>query len=161
MNTHAVPELHAIDFFSPVVAALVFVLVFSLVREPARQRFNAIFVAGAGAAYLSGGLGGWELAFTALETCCAYLGLRSYRFIGVAWLLHSGWDLMHHLHAHPILPFAPTSSAGCAITDALIALWFFANAPSVYLLFRRTGGGAGFGPFAPRQKRSVPSADLR
>jgi hypothetical protein len=93
-------------------------------------------IAGAGAAYLSGGLGVWEFAFTALVTFCAYKGLQSYRYIAIGWLLHSGWDVLHHLYGNPIVPFAPTSSVGCAITDTLIAIWFFADAPSVFDLFR-------------------------
>ncbi len=44
---------------------IVFVLVMSLVKEPARRNFNAIFVAGASGVYLSGGLGLWELAYVA------------------------------------------------------------------------------------------------
>lgn len=132
-------ELHTLDLVMPVVIAGVFVLVMSLVREPARQRFNAIFVGGAAAAYLNGGLGGWEFAFTAVCTTFAYRGLSSYRAIGIAWLLHAGWDVMHHLYGAPIVFFAPTSSAGCAITDPLIALWFFGGAPSVLNLRRSRG----------------------
>ena len=131
MNSHIPPELHALNVLSPLVFAVLFILGFSLVREPARQRFNAILVAGAGAAYFSSGLGIWEQVFTAAATVVAYQGLRSYRFIGVAWLMHSAWDVLHHLYADPILLFAPTSSAGCAIFDAAIALWFFADAPSI------------------------------
>jgi hypothetical protein len=51
-------------------------------------------IAGAGAAYLNGGFGIWEFVFTAIVTFCAYRGLRSYRFIGVGWLLHTGWVVM-------------------------------------------------------------------
>ena len=36
----------------------------SLVKEPARHTFNAIFVAGASGVYLSGGFGPWELALS-------------------------------------------------------------------------------------------------
>lgn len=32
-------------------------------------------------------------AAPAVGSIVAYLGLRSYRFIGVAWLMHSAWDL--------------------------------------------------------------------
>ncbi len=60
---------------APIIIALVFILLSSLFKEPVRQNFNAIFVAGAGAAYLSGGFGVWEFAFTALVTYCAYRGL--------------------------------------------------------------------------------------
>lgn len=93
----------------------------------------AIMIGGAGAAYLSGGgLGKWEFVFTAVITFCAYRGLHSYRYIGLGWILHAGWDLAHHFDGHPILPFLPKSSLGCAITDAVIAIWFFADAPSLF-----------------------------
>jgi hypothetical protein len=95
----------------------------------------AIVIAGAGAAYLNGGLGKWEFAFTTLMTYVAYRGLRSYNFIGVGWLLHAGWDVMHHLYGNPIVPFIPGSSLGCAICDPVIAISCFAGAPSVYDLF--------------------------
>lgn len=108
-----------------------------MVSSRYRANFNAVFVAGAGAAYLGGGFGVWEFAFTALVTYCAYRGLRSYAYIGVAWLLHTGWDVLHHLYGNPIVPFAADSSPGCAISDPVIALWFFAGAPSVYGLLRR------------------------
>ena len=83
------------------------------------------------------GLGAWEFAFTAATTYVAYRGLRSYTFIGVAWLLHTGWDVIHHLYGSPIVPFVAKSSLGCAICDPVIALWCFLGAPS---LLRRSGG---------------------
>src|SRR5262245_4404632 len=130
------PEIHLLDALGPALQAVVFIFVMSLVREPARQRFNAILVAGAGAAYLNGGLGLWEFPFIVVATAAAYLGLGSYRFIGVAWMLHVAWDVVHHLAGHPIWPWQPLSSFGCAVLDTLIALWFFAGAPSVYALGR-------------------------
>jgi hypothetical protein len=136
MEAHVVPEFGILDAIPPLVIAGIFILLMSLLREPTRQRFNAIFVAGAGAAYLNGGLGPWEFAYTALATWIAYRGLDSYRFIALAWILHTGWDVIHHFYGRPIVYFQPTSSAGCAITDALIALWFFAGAPSVYDVLR-------------------------
>jgi hypothetical protein len=113
-----------------VLVATVYGALASLIKEPARQRFNSILVAGAGAAYLNGGLGPWEFLYTAVATWVAYKGLASYRYIGVAWLMHTGWDVAHHFWGHPIMSFAPASSAQCAICDALLALWFFAGAPS-------------------------------
>ena len=87
-------------------------------------------VAGAGAAYLSAfGLGPWEFAFTMAMTHCAFRGLTSYGWIGVGWLLHTAWDVVHHLHGSPMLPFSVTSSLGCAICDPVIAVWCFAGAP--------------------------------
>jgi hypothetical protein len=119
------------DGLMPLVFAPVFVLLMSLIPEPARQRFNAVFVGGAGGAYISGGFGLLEVPFALLAAYVAYLGLRSYSWIGVAWLLHTARDVALHLYGNPIWHFAPTSSAGCAIFDAAIAIWFFAGAPSV------------------------------
>jgi hypothetical protein len=120
-----------LDLVAPVLVALVYIGACSLFREPNRRNFNAIMIAGAGAAYLNGGFGGWEFAFTAIVTYLAYRGLRSYDFIGVGWLLHTGWDVLHHLYGNPIVPFAATSSLGCAICDPVIAIWCFWGAPSV------------------------------
>lgn len=142
MDVH-VRTMTTVDWVMPVVFAVVFVFLVSLIREPARRRFNAIFVAGAGAAYLSGGLGVWEFPYTAVATWVAYRGLDDYRFIGAAWLMHTMWDIVHHLYGNPIVPFQATSSAGCAITDALIAIWFLRGAPSVYALLGERGRAAG------------------
>jgi len=128
---HSSPPLQIMDYLGPVFGAALFVLVMSRVKEPARQRLNAIIVAGAGGVYLSGGFGAWELLYPVLVTPVAYLGLRSYRCIALAWLTHSAWDVVHHLWGNPIWPFMPTSSFGCMIFDALIALWFLAGAPTI------------------------------
>jgi len=130
MEAHVVPQLAVIDWIMPVVAAASFIAIMSLVPEPKRLRINAVLVAGAGAAYLGGGLGIWEVVFTSVATYVAYRALDSYRFVGIAWLMHSGWDVVHHLAGRPILEFLPPSSAGCAICDALLAVYFFAGAPS-------------------------------
>ncbi|WP_306209695.1 DUF6010 family protein [Actinoplanes sp. RD1] len=110
----------------PVLIGVAYVVVNSLIREPHRQAVNALMIAGAGAAYLSGGgLGVAELGFTAVMTFVAYRGLRSWNWIGVGWLLHTAWDIVHHVKGSPILPFEPGSSYGCAICDPVIALWCF------------------------------------
>jgi hypothetical protein len=115
---------------APVLIGVLYVLVNSLIPEPHRRRFNAIMVAGAGAAYLSGGgFGPWELMFTIIMTACAYRGLNSWSFIGIAWLLHTAWDIAHHLQGNPIIPFAEHSSLGCAICDPVIAAWCLAGGP--------------------------------
>jgi hypothetical protein len=123
--------LHPIDVIAPVAAAALFVLVMSRVPEPDRRTFNAIFAAGAIAAYLGGGFGAWELLYPIAATPIVYRGLRSHRAIGIAWLMHAAWDLAHHLWGNPIWPFAPGSSFGCLIFDSAIALWFLAGAPTV------------------------------
>src|SRR5215831_14651328 len=137
MQLHATPDLYVMDVVGPILIGVLYVCACSFFQEPNRRNFMAIMIGGAGAAYLNGGFGLWEFAFTAVVTYCAYKGLHSYHFIGIGWLLHSGWDVMHHLYGNPIVPFAPTSSLGCAICDPVIALWCFAGAPSVYDLFGR------------------------
>ena len=140
--------MHLGDIVAPVVVATLFIIATSAFKEPQRRHFNAIMIAGAGAAYLNGGLGIWEFAFTAVVTYCAYKGLNAYRFIGLGWLLHTGWDVMHHLYGNPIVPFVPTSSWGCAMCDPMIAAWCCAGAPSVYGLVtrsKRTTSGSGRG----------------
>jgi len=116
----------------PVFGAILFMAIMSAVPEPARQRFNAIFAAGAVGAYIGGSFGAWELLFPALATPIVYLGLKSYRFIGIAWFMHAAWDLVHHLWGTPIWPFVRTSSFGCMIFDSVIAIWFLAGAPSLF-----------------------------
>jgi hypothetical protein len=101
----------------------------SVVREPMRLSLNAILAAGATGVYLSGGFGVWELIFPAIAIPIIYRAQRAYRFIGIAWLMHAGWDVAHHLYGNPIWPFMPTSSFGCPIFDTLIAVWFLRGAP--------------------------------
>ena len=117
------------NFIGPALGAGLFVAIMSLVPHPARRSFNAIFAAGAVGAYVGGGFGAWELIYPVLATPVVYLGLRSYRAIGIAWLMHAAWDLPHHLTGHPIWPHVRTSSLGCMIFDSLIAAWFLADAP--------------------------------
>jgi hypothetical protein len=122
---------------APILIGLVYAALNSLVRVEHRRALNAIVVAGAGAAYLSGGFGLWEVLFTTAMTYVAFRGLRSWRWIGVGWLMHTAWDVLHHLYGNQILPIAAHSSLGCAICDPLIAAWCFANGPSVRDVVRR------------------------
>lgn len=131
-----------LTFLAPVLVGLAYVALCALLAEPARQKFNAVMVAGAGAAYLSSGVMGlWEIAFTAVVTFCAFRGLSDYRWLGLGWLLHTCWDVVHHLAGHPIIPALSHSSFGCAICDPVIAVWMFGRAPSPYpwLRARRPG----------------------
>ncbi|MFI7673761.1 DUF6010 family protein [Actinophytocola sp. NPDC049390] len=116
-----------------VLVGVVYVCLNSLIRsDETRRRFNALMVGGAGAAYLSGGgLGIWEFVFTAVVTYVAYRGLESWTFIGIGWLLHTAWDVVHHVRGEPIVPFADHSSLGCAICDPVIAVWCLAGGPAV------------------------------
>jgi uncharacterized protein DUF6010 len=67
------PPLLVMDYVGPVIGAVVFVVVMSLVKEPGRHTFNAILVAGA-SMYLSGGFEPWELVYPAIVTPVVYLG---------------------------------------------------------------------------------------
>jgi hypothetical protein len=128
-----------IEVLAPILIGLLYVLLNSLIREPHRRKFNAVMVGGAGAAYLSGGaLGPWEVVFCAVLAYIAFRGLDSWTFIGVGWLLHTAWDVVHHLKGQPILPFAHGSSFGCAICDPVIAIWCFTGGRSVWA-WRRVG----------------------
>lgn len=133
----------------PVLIGLLYAAVNSFVPARHRRSFNALMVAGAGAAYISGGaFGPLELAFTTVVTVVAFRGLSSWGWIGVGWLLHTAWDVAHHLRGAPLLPFAADSSFGCAICDPVIAVWCFAGGPSAgdvvrWLQRRRVQGDPG------------------
>jgi hypothetical protein len=73
MDTHAVPEFTAMHTIAAGVIAIIYILLSSLVKEPERQKLSAIILAGAGAAYLNGGLGGWEFPFCAVMTFMGYV----------------------------------------------------------------------------------------
>jgi hypothetical protein len=129
MLMHPAP-LAVMDYVGPALGALLFVALMSLVAEPTRRTLNTIILAGASGVYLSGGFGLWELTYPVIGAAIAFRGLRSYRFIGVGWLIHACWDIAHHLWGNPIWPFMPSSAFGCMIFDSLIATWFLAGAPS-------------------------------
>jgi hypothetical protein len=134
-------DTSVVDVVAPVLVGLVYIALASVLPEPARQRVNALMVAGAGAAYISGGgFGLWELAFTTVVTVCAYRGLTNYAWLGVGWLLHTAWDIVHHLQGSPIIPELALSSFGCALCDPVIAAWLFLGAPSVYGRFSTWSG---------------------
>lgn len=140
-----VPALVPMDSIKPAIAAILFVAIMSLVPHPTRRTFNAISAAGAIGAYIGGSFGVWELIFPVLATPIVYFSLKSYRFIGIAWLMHAAWDLVHHLWGKPIWPYMRTSSYGCMIFDSLIAIWFLAGAPSIF----RWRVGASLGSTGP------------
>ncbi|HYV95060.1 MAG TPA: DUF6010 family protein [Chitinophagales bacterium] len=138
MVTHTVPEFTLMNALAAVLIAFVYILLSSFfLKEPNRQRVNAIILAGAGAVYWSGGLGVWEFMFGSAMLFVAFKGLTYYYFIGIGWLMHTSWDIVHHLYANPIVYLSPSSSAGCAVCDVVLAIWFFYKAPSVFDWFRK------------------------
>lgn len=128
------PNFHLFEAAKAITVALAAISVASLLRNLPinRRQVNAIIVGVAAGTYVNGGMGIWELGFALLVAGCAYQGLRAYRFIGIAWLLHTGWDIVHHFTGHPMIAWLPTSSGECAITDAVLAVWFFLGAPLVW-----------------------------
>ena len=137
MNTHIIPEFGLINALAAVLIAFIYIAIFSLVPEPNRQKINAVVIAGAGSVYWSGGFGVAEYLFATLMLFVAFKALSKYYFIGIGWLLHTFWDTLHHLYGNPIVPFSTSSSAGCAVCDAILAIWFFYNAPNIFTLFRK------------------------
>lgn len=136
-HTHIVPEFTLTASLVAVLIAVVFITIMSFVKEPSRQKINAIIIAGAGSVYWSGGLGIWEFLFGSLMLFVAYKGLKHYYFIGIGWLLHTGWDILHHFYADPIVYLEPSSSAGCAVCDPILAIWFFFGAPTIWNVFKK------------------------
>src|SRR5260221_13576357 len=99
-----------LQWIMPVVIAIIFILLCSLIKEPARKKIMAILIAGAGAAYLSGGgFGLWEMAFCTVLAVFSFKSLRSYTFICIGLLFYSASDILHPTFCKSPLPFALTS----------------------------------------------------
>jgi hypothetical protein len=112
------------------IAAPVFVGLAGLIPMPWRHRAMAALMLVAAVVYLDGGLGLWEFGFAAVLFGCALAGFRDVRAVGVGWLVHTVSDAIHHANGLPMVTSMPLSSFGCAVFDPLIAIWFFAGAPS-------------------------------
>ncbi len=137
MHTHTTPEFTPLNSATAIGIAFIYIVLTSFIREPNRQKFSALLIAGAGAVYWSGGLGIWEFIFGGLMLWIAMRGLNNYTYIGIGWLLHTGWDILHHFYGSPIVYLEASSSAGCAVCDPFIALWYFWGAPNVLSLLRK------------------------
>lgn len=134
MDTH----FTYINALAAVAIALVFIAVMSLVKEPHRQTINALAIAAAGIIYWSNGLGFYEFPLGIIMLFLAYKGLTDYTYIAIGWLVHTVYDVLHHFYGQPIIPMDPSSSAGCAVCDPILAIWFFFGAPSIYTVFKKT-----------------------
>ena len=120
------------DLLLPLLPAVVVIGVLSRIPEAMRMRIGAVTAAGFTGLYLNGGFGIWEFVYMATASVPAYLGQRSFAWIGAAWLMHAGWDLLHHFYGNTLWHWDAMSSLGCAVMDPVVALWFFAGAPSVF-----------------------------
>ena len=96
MGNHIIPDFTLINFISSIALAPLFIILMSLVKEPTRQKLNAVIIGFAGGAYYSGGLGIAEYFFGMLLIFMAVKGLTNYNYIGIAWLFHTIWDVIHH-----------------------------------------------------------------
>jgi hypothetical protein len=132
MGSNIIPEFTLINAIGAIVIAGIYITISSVASEPNRQKISAVIIAGAGGVYWSGGLGIAEYIFATAMLFMAFKGLTNYTYIGIAWLMHTTWDTLHHLYANPIVPFSASSSAGCAVCDSVLAIWFFYKAPSVF-----------------------------
>jgi Family of unknown function (DUF6010) len=92
---------------------------------------NCILVGLAASTYGNHSFGLIEAAGTLTVLTLGILGLGNYRWLGAAWLVHTGLDLAHHFVSDPMFRYFPASSLGCAVTDPILALWFFAEAPDI------------------------------
>jgi hypothetical protein len=136
MDNHIIPEFTLLNALAAVAIAFVYITISSIPNEPNRQKISAVIIGGAGAVYWSGGLGIAEYIFATAMLFMAFKGLTNYAYIGFAWLMHTTWDALHHFYANPIVPFSASSSAGCAVCDSILAIWFFYKAPSVFDLVK-------------------------
>jgi Family of unknown function (DUF6010) len=136
MSQHIIPEFTLLNALAAVAIAFIYITISSIFKEPNRQKISAVIIAGAGAVYWSGGLGIAEYIFATAMLFMAFKGLSNYTYIGIAWLMHTTWDTLHHFYANPIVPFSASSSAGCAVCDSVLAIWFFYKAPSIFDLVK-------------------------
>ncbi len=123
----------------------------SLLSPSSRHRLVTIVTAVAGGVYLNGGLGAWEFVLPLAMGYCANKaivtaekstpsdGVRTgsnlnnpFAPLALGWVLHTAWDVVHHLQGRPLVSWIPTSSGECAITDLVWAAWLFAGAPSIF-----------------------------
>ena len=128
-------EFSTMTAVGAVVISVIYISIFSLVKEPQRQKINALIIAGAGAVYWSGGLGFYEFPLGVIMIFLAYKGLQNYKYLAMGWMVHTFYDLLHHFYGNPIVPMESSSSAGCAICDPILAIWLFYGAPNVFELF--------------------------
>ncbi len=130
------PPIGTIQIVSPVIVSVIYIGIMSLLSDRTRLRLSALVIAGAGSVYFGAGLGVWDTLFSLPMFWLAYRGLEDYRYVGVGWIFHAVWDLLHHFYGASILPFVPLSSFGCAICDSGLAIWYLLGAPIPRLLRR-------------------------
>ncbi len=133
MYQHPIPiHFELYDIISSISGGLIFIALVSLIPEPYRKRIMAMMLAVAGGVYVNNGFGQYEMLAAILIGLLAYYGLKSYQYIALGWLVHTGLDVLHHIHGYPIISTGPLSSFGCAVFDVVIAVWFFMGAPGLY-----------------------------
>jgi hypothetical protein len=127
----------AIGILAGLIIPAIWICSFSAVSEPQRRQVNCILVGLAASTYGNHSFGLIESAGTITVLTLGILGLHNYRWLGAAWLVHTGLDIAHHLVSDPMFRYFPASSLGCAVTDPILALWFFAEAPDIRDVIKR------------------------
>ena len=109
------PPFHFHNLPAPVAIALRCTSLASLAGELARQKYMAIALAVAGSAYMDSGFGAWEFPAAIAIAFCVARGLQQqkrdfggYYAISAGWLLHTAWDVLHHVWELPIVRWIPT-----------------------------------------------------
>ena len=69
------PVITPINVVAPIVVAGLFIALVSLFKEPTRQKFSALMIAGAGFVYFGGSFRIWEIAYGALFLLSFAFGL--------------------------------------------------------------------------------------
>ncbi|MCC3406986.1 MAG: hypothetical protein JGK17_15605 [Microcoleus sp. PH2017_10_PVI_O_A] len=133
-----------IDIVSGFIIAAIWICGFSVISEPRRRQVNCILVGLAASTYGNHSFGLTEAAGTIILLTLGILGLGNYRWLGVAWLVHSGLDIAHHIANDPMFQYFPASSVGCAVTDPILALWFFAGAPDIFGIIKQQRSPSSF-----------------
>ena len=62
----------------------------------------------------------------------SFLGFKSYKFIGVGWIIHTIYDWIHYKNGFPLINGVPGTAFGCAVFDIGIAIYFLFDAPNLF-----------------------------
>ncbi len=118
----------AIGVVSGLTIAALWVFGCSLLREPQRRVLNTLLIGVAAGAYGNHQFGPLEALGTLTLLFLGFLAFKDYRFLAAAWLVHTAIDVAHHLNGDPMFSYFPASSVGCAVTDPILAMWFWHGA---------------------------------
>ena len=129
MRTH----FHATNLVPAICGPLVLIALLSTQPKLRRSRVVGVLAAVAAGTYINAGFGAWELAASFAMGAVAYQGIfGNDAMVGIAWIMHAGWDFLHHLNDVPLIDLIPSSAIECAITDIILAGWALVGFPSIF-----------------------------